>query len=79
MIMGNKEIGIRFGALADPIEKQLSDQGLTASEKSKDEFKRLNEARLHLLFAGCITDSENDKICKKIFNKLKKSVKPIKQ
>lgn len=75
--MDKKEIGIYFGALAEPIERQLEKQGLKTTPEHVKEFNALNHARLTLLFGDCITDSENDKICKKILNKLKKSVKPI--
>lgn len=73
--MDKKQLGIHFGALADPIEKQLEAQGFIASKKIIEEYNRLNHARLQLLFGGCITDSENEKIMKKIMGKLKRNVK----
>lgn len=73
----SKQLGIHFGALAEPIEIQLKEQGFEVSEKAIKQFNDLNHARLTLMFGYCITDSENDKICQKIFNKFKKLVKPI--
>jgi flavodoxin len=75
--MDKKEFGIHFGALAEPIEKQLENQGLITKAENIKKFNDLNHARLMLLFGSCITDSENDKICKKIFNWFKKTVKPL--
>jgi len=75
--MGKIKMGIHFGALALAVEKQLEEQGLVATEKAIEQFKRLNNARLNLLFGNCITDTENDKIIKRIMNKLKKTVKPL--
>lgn len=75
--MNKREIGIHFGALAEPIEKQLEDQGLITETKNINKFNDLNHARLMLLFGDCITDSENEKIIKKILNWFKKTVKPV--
>lgn len=75
--MNKKEFGIHFGALADPIEKQLEQQELKTTEKAIEDFNKLNKARLMLLFGDCLTDSMNDKIIKKIMNKLKKTVRPM--
>jgi len=73
--MEKKELCIHFGALAEPIEKQLKDQGFKTTPENIKKFNDLNHARLMLLFNFCITDSQNDKIIKKIFNEFKKSVK----
>lgn len=75
--MNKKKIGINFGALADPIEKQLEKQGLKTSPENIERFNDLHHARLMLLFGGCLSDSENNRTFKKINNELKKSVKPI--
>jgi len=75
--MNEKGMGVHFGALAAPIEKQLEEQGLKASPESIEKFNNLNHARLTLLFNSCLADSENNKIIKKIFNQLKRSVKSI--
>ena len=71
-----KDLGIHFGALADPFDEQLEKQGFTATDKAIEKITRLNQSRLYLLFGNCLTDSENDRICKKILNQLKKSVRP---
>jgi len=75
--MNEKEFTIHFGALADTIEEQLNKQGFRSTDKAMKSFKDQNHARLILLFGSCITDSENDKIIKKIFNQLKKTIKSL--
>jgi len=73
--MDKKEFTVHFGALADSIEEQLDKQGFYSPDKAMESFKNQNHARLMLLFGSCITDSENDKIIKKIYNQLKKTIK----
>jgi hypothetical protein len=75
--MDKKEFIVHFGALAKPIEEQVKEQGFQSTEKGIKQFNDLNHARLMLLFGNCITDTENDKIMKKIFNQFKKTIKSI--
>ena len=44
------EIGIHFGALADPISKQLNDQGFSLGEKDNERIQKIADAvtMLHL-------------------------------
>ena len=64
------EIVFKYGLLADTIEKQANDQGFILEDGYGDFLEKvlfgINAARIR----GCITDSEYDRILKRIQNKL---------
>ena len=67
-------LAIEFGAFADSIEKQLTDQGLIAD---KDLIAKCDESAsaityIHIL--GFLSNSETRSARKRILNKIKKNV-----
>lgn len=63
MVSGNRQIGIRFGALAPMVSAQLKDQELEADNPELlDRLKRsLDMIRVH----GLLADSEYDRVCRR--------------
>lgn len=63
----NKTIGIHFGALADPISKQLDDQGFKYAKERVDIFQMELDAITRLRFGShLLTDSIADKLYQKL-------------
>lgn len=62
--------GIHFGALSQPIGKQILGQGLKFNKKNISAFEKEMNAIHRLRFADLITDS----IAKKAFGKLYKNI-----
>lgn len=64
------EVTFKYGLLADTIEKQANDQGFILEDGYGSFLNNvlfgINAARIR----GCITDSEYDRILKRIQNKL---------
>jgi len=50
-------IGIHFGALCDPIKKQLKNQGYALSEKEDARFQAIADAIIMLKLHGILPDS----------------------
>lgn len=48
---------LHFGALCDPIQKQLNKQGYVLSDKENERFQRIYDAIIMLKLHGVITDS----------------------
>lgn len=71
----NKEIGIRFGALSEPLEVQLKKQGFT--DKKLGHHKQVIEASMRLWFGRYIPDSTHKKIEQKVFKDIIKNLVPI--
>lgn len=72
------EIMIEFGALADPIEKQLNAQGYTLN-KSANTFQKMADG-IELAFVfSVITDSEWGRIGDRYMKQIKKYMKPLKE
>lgn len=64
------EVVFKYGFLADKIEKQANDQGFILEDGYGEFIEKvlfgINAAHIR----GCITDSEYDRILKRIQNKL---------
>jgi hypothetical protein len=73
--MAVKELNIHFGALADPIAKQVKSQGFKFNGKQMLIFQEQSEAILRLRFAGLLTDSMMDKVHSKLFAHIKEHIK----
>lgn len=66
----NITFGIHFGALSEPIHKQLKNQGLKFDETQVKNFERQLEAITILRFSNLLPDS----IATKVFDKLYKRI-----
>lgn len=64
------ELGIHFGALADPISKQLKQQGFKFDAEQVKHFEKQLDAITRLRFADLIADT----VATKAFNKLYKRI-----
>ena len=60
------DISIEFGALADPIDKQLLQQGYSITEDEAKRFNRIAESIVMLHLNGIIPDSVRDNGRKKL-------------
>ena len=70
------EIGISYGALSDPIEDQLNEQGYTLGEKAELVEKMvfgLIAANIH----SVLTDSEYTRALDRLHKKVIKDMKPV--
>lgn len=66
----NKEFGIHFGALAEPISKQLKEQGFKFDAQQIRYFEKQVDAITRLRFADLIPDT----VAAKAFNKVYKRI-----
>jgi len=61
--MESQTIGLSYGVLSDPLDKQLDKQGLKYDKKKIEQFEAEREAVNTLRFgSGLLTDSMVDKI-----------------
>lgn len=70
----NKQLGISFGALSDPIDKQLKSQGFKFDAKKVKDFGVKIDALHHLRFGSYLSDSEASKVTKRIYKAIEKHV-----
>lgn len=68
------ELKLHFGALAPSLEKQLAEQGLV--DKDIKTHQKIHDSMIMLYIHGYIPDSQRGKMDKKLFNAIKKKVKP---
>jgi len=69
--MENQSVGISYGILSEPLDKQLDKQGLKYDKKKIAEFQEELEAVNILRFgSGLLTDSMVDKILPKLHKKI---------
>jgi hypothetical protein len=67
----NTQIGLSFGALAEPISKQLKDQGFGYDEKKVAVFEKEIDAINQLRFGShLLSDGMVDKIIPKLYRKI---------
>jgi hypothetical protein len=57
MIRGTEMVSLHFGALCEPINKQLNAQGYSLSEKEADRFQHIIDCIISLKLNGIIPDS----------------------
>lgn len=62
------KLKLYWGVPADPISKQLKEQGYDISTAKAKFFDRAKEAISYLYFTGILTDSQHQKILKKCQN-----------
>lgn len=70
----NKQIGLHFGALSDPIETQLTKQGFTFEIKEVRRFDAQAHAIVTLSLGFIMTDSMKDKCLAKLHANVVKHV-----
>lgn len=69
--MANQKVGLSYGVLSDPLEKQLDKQGLKYDKNKIAQFEAEREAVNTLRFgSGLLTDSMVDKILPKLHKKI---------
>lgn len=73
--MEKKEIGLHFGLLADPIEKQLNEQGFTLGKDK--EYEDYADSILDLWMDNILTEKEKNKCLDRLFKRITKHVKPL--
>lgn len=66
----NREFGIHFGALADPISTQIEKQGFKFSKEKVAQFEAYIDAIHTLRFASLLNDSDSDKVIKKLYKQI---------
>lgn len=72
------EVGFYHGILPKSYEEQANEQGFTLGDK-KDKFEEIRKSYNILHFCGYITDSQADKILRKIQKDLVKNLKVLKK
>lgn len=70
----DKTFGIHFGALCEPISKQIEAQGLKYDKRQIAIFEKHVDYITTLRFADLLTDSIYDKINQKLFNQIRTHV-----
>lgn len=70
------EIGFRYGAMCDELEKQANEQGYTIGEFG-ERAEKIRKSILTLIFAGILPNSESDKCFKRLQKQIVKKLKPI--
>jgi len=65
-----------FGAMSDPLEAQANRYGYTLG-KDANRLDKIKNARAMLFLHGILTDSENEKIIKRISSKVEKALTPL--
>lgn len=73
--MTQKEFGLRFGALADSLEKQIDEQGFMYDGK-KDKYDKVKFALLTLYFGDLLTDNELRKKEEKLYKRITREIYP---
>ena len=69
--MADQTVGLSYGVLSDPLDKQLEKQGLKYDKKKIAQFEAEREAVNTLRFgSGLLTDSMVDKILPKLHKKI---------
>jgi hypothetical protein len=69
------EVKIQYGSLAEPIEKQLNDQGFTLGDKL-DFIEKLQKSLTMCMF-HLLTDTQYNGCLKKLHKKVMDNIKPL--
>lgn len=72
--MASKEFNLSFGALSEPLKKQLAEQGLRMKSKYLQHFQKDADALSRLHIRGLIPDSEVRKIRQKLMKSITKKL-----
>ena len=74
------EIMIQFGALAEPVEKQLNKQGFTLGDKiTIDHYDAMFNGLVEAHIDRIISEKEYEKILERYMKQIKKEVKLLKE
>lgn len=66
----HKNIGINYGAISDPISKQLKDQGLEFDEKTIANLEKCLDGLIRCRIQGILVDSAYNKALPKLHKKV---------
>jgi hypothetical protein len=69
-----KTFGIMFGALAEPIAKQIKSQHLKYDPEKCKHFEKLKQSLLCLHFADLLPDAQYEKSRAKLYKQIEKHV-----
>lgn len=72
----SNEITIEFGAISDPIEKQLQEKGFTLG-MSAPKFERAADSITFLRIHGFLTDSASHSARKKLMKEIAKQARAL--
>ncbi len=70
------QVGIRYGAISDPIEEQLNKQGFTLGERAKLVEKMAYGLVLNHMY-GILTDSVYDRALQRLHKHIISQIKPM--
>lgn len=73
--MENKQFGLHFGALSDPISKQIEAQGFKFKKEEVQQFQEYADAIVLLRIGGLLADSHADKIKAKLYKQIVSHIK----
>ncbi len=72
--MSDKKLGIYFGAMVEPLSKQLTKQGFKFDKDTVLHFQKDMDALVRVRIRGYILDSQIDKINKKLYKKIEQHI-----
>ena len=75
--MEQKQFGIHFGAMCDPISKQIKSQGLKFNKSDMDHFEKQAEAIFRLKISSLISEAIAKKAQNKLFKKITTHVNKV--
>lgn len=70
----SKQLGIHFGALAEPISEQLKQQGFDFDKEEVADFEDQLRSIIKLYFSDLLTDTMKNKISDKLYKKILRHV-----
>ncbi len=69
-------IGLHFGAMCDPIKKQLAEQGFTQVPRMLERWQLAADAVVRLSIAGLLSQKEADNARKRLVKLIGKEAEP---
>lgn len=70
-----ENISLHIGGFADPIWKQLKEQGVPVKVQDCVKYQKAVEGFVRLRMLGCMGDKEADRICQRLAGKILKFAK----
>lgn len=65
---------IYFGAMSEPIRKQLARQKIRAQAKDVERYQKIADSITACFLHHCLTEGETGKARKRLFNKMSKEL-----
>jgi hypothetical protein len=72
-----ERFGLSLGALAPPIQEQLSRRGLQIEPETLERLQQNSDAITRLQICGILTEAESDRARNRFMKKLSEHVRPI--